>query len=332
MTGFRTGDNGFVTLFVNARVDATAFYPIQLMNFLWEGNRNYIGEEYQIDNISYDMSAYHEIGIGYGRDINILGRKTSIGMRAKYLTGLIHSSLEDNINMSILTNEDYSIDIALNSGKARSAGLNRLEEEDTDYFTFNDNTGFGIDLGIQMELTDRISIGLAANDMGFINWSEDSETALFNGTGFSIKGTSFDNVDELGTIVMDSIDALKIDTVATEFRTSLNTRLFLSGSYRVTEQGFAQMTLSNYFTQGRVRSALGIGYTQNFGHWFTASVTGSVAPQSGADMGLGLMLRGGFFQFYANVDNIFGTLDVLEASSVNVKFGINFLFGRPSTD
>ena len=92
------------------------------------------------------------------------------------------------------------------------------------------------------------------------------------------------------------------------------------------------MTLSNYFTQGRVRSALGIGYTQNFGHWFTASVTGSVAPQSGADMGLGLMLRGGFFQFYANVDNIFGTLDVLEASSVNVKFGINFLFGRPSTD
>ncbi|MFT4739211.1 MAG: hypothetical protein ACI92W_003337, partial [Paraglaciecola sp.] len=36
--------------------------------------------------------------------------------------------------------------------------------------------------------------------------------------------------------------------------------------------------------------------------------------------------------FYANVDNIFGTLDVLEASSVNVKFGINFLFGRPSAD
>ncbi|MFY0608639.1 MAG: conjugal transfer protein TraF [Cyclobacteriaceae bacterium] len=330
MAGFRTGQNGFVTLFVNERLDATLFYPIKLVNFLWEGNKNFIGEEYEINDLSYDMTYYREVGLGYGRDFEILGKKTSIGVRAKYLIGVFHASIEDELNMSVYTSEDdYSIEVALKSGTARSAGYNALvDESDFGYAAYNGNTGFGFDLGVQMELTDRLSVGLAANDMGFINWSDDSETASFTGTSFTIEGASFDEIDALADAVMDSIDALEIDTVANSFRTSLNTRLFLSGSYRVTEQGYAQATISNYFTQGKMRSAFGVGYMQNLGNWLTASVTGSIAPQSGADMGVGLMLRGGFFQLYTNVDNLFGTLNIPQASGLNFKFGINFLFGK----
>jgi len=329
MTGFRTGDNGFVTLFVNDKLDATVFYPIKLMNFLWEGNRSFVGEEYRVDDLSYDMTYYREIGVGYGRDFTILGKKTSIGLRAKFLIGIVHSSIKDEVNLSIYTDpDDYSLDVNLESGIIRSAGFNALvEEEDIDYAIMNGNNGLGFDLGINMELTDKISVSLAANDMGFINWSEDSETASFNGIGFGIDGFAFDDIDKFSEAVEDSIDALEIDTVAASFRTTLNTRLFLSGTYKVTEQGYAQATISNYFTQGRMRSAFGVGYTQDLGNWLTASVTGSVAPQLGADMGIGLMLRGGFFQLYTNVDNLFGTLNIPEAQGLNVKFGINFLFG-----
>lgn len=328
MFGFRTGENGFVTVFVNERTDATFFYPFQLINFIWEGNGNYVGEEYLVDDISYDFTHYREIGAGYGRSFNILGFNTNLGMRLKYLQGVAHSSIKDNLKMSIHTREDLSVQVAMKQGLSRSAGLNMLEDGDINYLVSNGNTGFAIDLGGQMDLTDRITVGFAANDLGFIKWKEDAETAAFNGASFEINGASFDDMDQLADAVMDSIENLAIDTVAGSFTTSLNSSLFLSGSYRVTEQGYAQATISNYFTQGRMKSAFGVGYLQNLGQWLAASVTCSVASQRGADIGAGLMLRGGGFQTYVSVDHLLNTINAPNASGLNFKFGINFVFGK----
>lgn len=334
MTGFRVGDSGFFTLFVNDKVDGTFFYPIQLVNFLWQGNKNFIGEEVQINDLNYDMTYYHEVGIGFGRDFNIFGKNTSIGLRAKYLIGVFHSSIQDDINMSVYTSaEDYSIQVGLNSGITRSAGMNRLvDEEDYEYAIYNQNTGFGFDLGVQMDLTDRLNVGLAVNDVGFIKWSEDAETASFSGTSFKIEGRAFDEIDQLADAMMDSINALEIDTVAASFTTNLNSKIFLSGSYRLTKQGYAHLTISNYLTQGKMKSAIGVGYQQDLGRWLTASLTGSMMPQAGADIGAGLMLRLGFLQFYTNVDNILGTIDIPRASGFNIKFGLNFVFGKSKLD
>lgn len=330
MIGFRTGENGFVTLFVNERVDATYFYPLKLVNFIWDGNANYLGESYEIDDISYDFTHYREIGVGYGRTINLFGYNVDMGARLKLLTGLFHGSIADNINMSVYTDpDDYSVTVSMQGGVSRLAGIDAIEDENFAYLGFNQNTGFGVDLGAQVELTDRITVGFSAVDLGFISWKEYSETASFNGASFSIEGSSFDDIDQLATAIVDSVESLDIDTVAGSFNTTLNSKLFLNGSYRVTENGYAQATISNYFTQGRMRSAFGIGYTQNLGNWFAASATFSAASQRGLDMGLGLMLRGGFFQTYVAVDHIFGTMDIPEASGFNMKFGINFLFGKP---
>ncbi|MEQ8472305.1 MAG: DUF5723 family protein [Marinoscillum sp.] len=331
MIGFRTGKNGFVTVFVNERTDATFFYPFQLVNFIWQGNRNYVGEEYVIDDISYDFTHYREIGVGYGRSFDIFGFNTNLGVRLKYLQGVAHSSIKDNLEMSILTREeDYSVVVNMNEGLSRSAGLNMLQDGDIPYLINNGNTGFAIDLGGTIDLSDRITVGFAANDLGFIKWQDDAETASFNGTSFEINGGSFDNMDQLADAVMDSIENLQIDTIASTFTTSLNSSLFLSGSYRVTDQGYAQATISNYFTQGRMKSAVGIGYLQNLRKWLAASVTFSLASQRGADIGAGLMLRGGYFQTYLSVDHLLNTINVPEASGLNFKFGINFLFGGAS--
>lgn len=332
MVGFRTGENGFVTIFANERTDATFFYPFQLINFIWEGNRKYLGEEYVINDLSYDFTHYREMGVGYGRSFEIFGLNTNLGVRVKYLQGVLHSSIEDNLEMSIYTDEsDYSVEVAMKSGLARTAGFNKLiDAGDIGYVFSNQNTGFAIDLGGEVDLTDRITVGFAANDLGFISWKDDAETASFSGSSFKINGGSFDNMDQLADAVIDSINALTIDTTAADFTTTLNSTLFLSGSYRVTDNGYAQVTVSNYFTQGKMKSAVGIGYLQNLGKWFAASYTMSVASQRGADMGLGLMLRGGFFQTYVSVDHILNTINLPEASGLNMKFGINFLIGGSS--
>jgi len=327
MVGFRTGDNGFVTVFVNERGEGTAFYPMQLINFIWNGNRNYVGQDYKINDMSYGYTQYREIGVGYGRDFNILGMKTTLGMRVKYLQGLFHSGTSNSINMSIYTAEDYSVQASIKDGAIMNAGLNKLGNGDYSYFIFNQNKGFGVDLGMQMEVTDRLNVSFAANDLGYIHWTEDAEKASFKGTSLNLDGSTFDDLNQLGQAVADSINALKVDTLPTTFNTSLNSKIFLSGSYRLTDNGYAQLTMSNYFTQGRMKSAVGVGYLQNLGKWLAASTTFSLSPQRGVDMGAGLMLRGGAFQTYFNVDNIFNTINIPKATGVNLKFGFNFLFG-----
>lgn len=331
MIGFRTGENGFVTLFVNERIDASFFYPFKLVNFIWNGNAEYVGEDYLIDDISYDFTHYREMGVGYGRSFNIFGFNAHLGARLKLLTGILHSSIKDNLGMSIYTSaDDYSVEVTMQNSIARTAGIDAIEDENFEYFGFNGNTGFGIDLGGQLELNDRITVGFSAVDLGFINWKEYSETANFDGASFRIEGRSFDDMDQLANAITDSIESLSIDTVAGSFTTSLNSKLFLNGSYRLTENGYAHAILSNYFTQGKMKSAFGVGYTQNLGNWLAASATFSAASQQGMDMGLGLMLKGGIFQTYVSVDHIFNTINVPEATGLNLKFGINFLFGRPN--
>ncbi len=330
MVGVRLNEKSYFTLFINERIDATFFYPLRLVDFIWKGNAEYLGEDYLIDDISYDFIHYREIGAGYGRTLNLFGYKFDVGGRLKLLNGTIHGSLKDNLAMSIYTDpDDYSVTVTMQDGFSRSAGMNAAEDGEADYFIFNKNTGFGVDLGAQMELTDKINVGLSLVDLGFINWKEDSETASFNGTSFNISGSSFDNMDQLADAISDSIESLSIDTVAASFTTSLNSRLFLNGSYRVTRNGYATAIMSNYFTQGKMKSAFGIGYTQELGKWLCASGTISAASQYGADLGIGLMLRGGFFQTYVSVDHIFGTMNIPEASGASVKFGVNFLFGSP---
>lgn len=334
MIGFRTGENGFVTFFVNERVDASVFYPFNLVDYIWEGNGEYLGKSYAVDDMSYDFTHYREMGVGYGRSFHFFGFNFDLGMRLKLLNGTLHGSIKDNLGMSIYTNEDdFSMNVSMNNGLSRSAGIDALDEENYSYFYgMNKNLGFGVDLGAQMDLTSRISVGISAVDLGFINWKEYAETASFDGASFEISGKSFDDVDKLADAVVDSIEAMTIDTVAATFTTTLNSKVYLNGSYRLTKNGYATAILSNYFTQGRMKTAFSIGYTQNLGNWLAASATFSAASQYGPDLGLGLMLRGAILQTYVSVDHILSAIDVPNARGVNAKVGVNFLFGNPNKE
>lgn len=332
MVGVRLGDNSHFSLFVNERIDATVFYPVDLFQFIWKGNGAYVGQNYVADDFAYDFTSYREWGVGYARQFSIFGFNTNIGMRLKYLTGLFHSSTEDNISLSILTREtDYSLRATFKDATIRSAGVSMLEDGsdiDPAYFIFNGNGGFGIDLGANLDFNEKLSFGIAINDLGLINWKEYSENINLNGASFSYEGIDLDNMDGVADAFMDSLETIKFDTVATSFKTPLHSKTFLTASYQVTKGGYAQASLSNYFSLGKVKSSFGIGYLQNVGNWFSVSTTASLAPQRGVDLGAGLMLKGGFFQVYAVADNILNTINIPEAKSLNIKFGINFLFGK----
>ncbi|XOV95086.1 MAG: DUF5723 family protein [Bacteroidota bacterium] len=329
MIGFRIGEKSYMSLFVNERIDATMFYPIDLMNFVWRGNAAYVGQNFVADKMGYSMTHYREWGIGYGRSFDILGRETTIGARFKYLNGMLHSSTED-FAISILTDDDYSLTATFNDAQIRQAGITQLEEDDFDasYFIFNGNGGFGFDLGARMQFTEKLGLGASINDLGFINWKENAEVISFTNTTFEYSGINLDNTDSFGEAITDSLDNIKSKTTETTFSTTLNGRTYFTADYLLASNGYAQATLANYFSQGRLKTSVGLGITQPVGKWFMASATTSYVPQQGVDLGLGLMFRLSSFQLYVAADNLFNSLNVPEASAANIKVGLNLLFGR----
>lgn len=332
MLGVRLGEKSHFSLFVNDRIDATIFYPLDLFQFIWEGNGAYVGEKYVADDFAYKFTAYREWGVGYARQFEIAGFNTNIGVRLKYLTGLFHSSTEDNIGISILTDEtNYTLSATFHDATIRSAGISMLDEKEIDpmYAIHNGNTGFGVDLGANLQFSDKLSFGLAINDLGVINWKDYAEKIHLDGASFQYEGLNLDDMDNLADAFMDSLETIEFDTVVTSFKTTLNSKSYLTASYNVWKGGFAQASIGNYFTHGRMKSSFGIGFLQNAGNWLSITTTASIIPQHGLDVGGGLMLKGGFLQVYAVADGILNTINLPETKSLNIKFGINFLFGKP---
>lgn len=331
MVGFRVGSKNHFSLFVNERIDATIFYPIDLMNFLWQGNASFIGQNFVADDASFSATAFREWGIGYGRQFDILGRETTIGVRLKYLNGMFHASTE-NLGVSILTDEtDYSLSATFNDAQIRTAGFTQFDDEgdfSETYFINNDNGGFGVDLGARMQFSDKLGLGVAVNDLGFINWQDDAELISFTGTSFEYAGIDLDDTESFGEAIADSLENIDTESAEGTFRTNLNARTYFSADYQLVKGGFAQATLANFISQGKIKTSFGLGYNQNVGRWFMASAITSYVPQRGIDLGLGLMFRLSSFQLYVAADNLTNSLNVPEANSANFKVGLNFLFGR----
>ncbi len=331
MIGFRVGEKNHFSLFVNERIDATVFYPIDLMNFVWQGNAAYIGQNFVADKMGYSSTHFREWGIGYGRQFEVLGRETSVGVRLKYLNGMLHSSTE-NFGVSIFTDEaDYSLTASFNDALIRNAGLSYLEDNSEDfasYFIHNSNSGFAADFGARMQFTDKLGLGAAVNDLGFINWKEQAEYVSFSGTSFHYTGVDLDDTESFGEAITDSLESIKTETTEASFTTNLNARTYFSADYQLSKGSYAQATVANYLSQGRIKTSAGLGITQHVGKWFMVSATTSYVPQQGVDLGLGMMFRLSSFQLYFAADNLVNSMNVPEASAANIKVGLNLLFGR----
>ncbi len=332
MLGFRIGEKSHFSLFMNDKFDATFFYPIKLMNFVWQGNAAYVGQNFVADDMKFSTTYYREMGIGYAREFSIIGKPISIGARFKYLNGMLHSS-SDDLALSIYTDEsDYSLSATFNDAQIKSAAVSQLSDEnseiDASYFIFNNNAGFGMDLGARMQFTEKLGLGASVNDLGFIKWKENSEIINLSGSTFNYSGIDLDNTDNFGEALSDSLDNIQSENIDASFSTNLNARTYFTADYQLTNKGYAQATVANFITQGSIKTSMGLGYTQHVGRWFTASATTSYVPQQGVDLGLGMVFRLSSFQLYFSADNILNTINIPEASAANFKVGLNLLFGK----
>lgn len=332
--GIRLGDKNTITLFANERMTAGMLYPRDLLDYAWRGNGDILGETFTEKNLKTSVNAFREIGLGYSRKFRVLGdRSLIVGVRVKTLQGNIHVNSSDNLSVDILTNTDrFDLNINVNDPVIRTAGLEALNDDEIDagsYFGSNSNKGFGFDFGADIELTDKINITLAVNDIGSIRWKEALKNYRALNTSINYEGIDLKDLDDVTQVIEDTLSNKFQDTTnINPFSTSLNTRTFLGGSYRIRPNSTISASISNVFILDKPNTSIGVGFTQQLGKILTASATLSKKPGQTVTFGGGFAVRLGFFQMYTTVGNILGYSDVRNLQNVDFRFGINFVFGR----
>lgn len=327
--GFHVGQVGAIQLFANERVKTSFYYPKHAMEYLLHGNGEFIGQEVRENNIRGGGTYYREFGIGYSHQLTVLGdKKLRVGLRTKFIQGFLQANVDKDAYVSFLTNPDtYSVTVSTNRPVFNTAGFDAIEEGS--YLSGNPNKGFGIDIGADMEINDKISVALAINDIGSINWKEDVKNYELIESEATFGGLDLRDLDNAGDVLADTVEQL-FDYVETEnsFKSKLNTRIFASGSYKVTANGTVTGTIMTRNDLGKLSFTYGAGYTHKFGKILTMSGTVSKKPSQGFAVGGGFAARLGFMQLYTSVDNIIGFTDIRKMQNINMRFGINFLFGR----
>lgn len=330
--GFRSG-NTAVTFFANERIGARIFLPKDLIRLAVEGNAPLVGSQVNLSKITADVKYYREIGIGFWK--HFPKKKASIGLRAKYIIGIVDGSTDKNFDGRFTTKED-NFGLAFNVSEAivNTSGLGILEngtdQEIQSHIINNSNVGFGIDIGANWKINEYLSAALAINDLGFINWKVDPKNYSLKDTTFNYNGLDFgEDIDDFQQTLEDSlVNRFENTETTNSYKTSLNTRTYASLIYDMTPRDKVIATIANHSVQGRLRMIYGLGYTRKVGRSFNFSANVVKLPQQSVNLGLGAAVNLGSLQIYMASDHILGLGDVTKLTGLDLRFGMNFIFGR----
>ena len=331
--GFKVGKN-FISFNISPKTDINLGYNKSVFDFILNGNASYIGKSISLDGFSLDASAYIETGLGYTREIN---DKLSAGGRLKLLSGL--GNVKGDFNgVSLFTDsDDYSLTATSNfsiNAYGTFFGDDEIAEAmgNPSYFNPN-NLGIGIDLGASYQFSEKLNFFGNIVDLGYLKWSEYGETLYNDGVPFKFEGLPVDELigsDNNSDLVGDLMDTLNstfnLKRSQLSYTTALKTKLFAGASYDlnnfITFQGMLHGRVYNKRVYPMYMFAGGI----NLKKWLTAKLTYNGTNKTYDNIGAGLVLNAGAFQFYAMVDNIYGLSQIDYTRNLAGSFGFNIVF------
>ncbi len=178
----------------------------ELTDAFARGNGAYLGKTIHSRNMIVEANLWGEVNFGFST--SLLNGKLRLGTRLKYLTGMANLQSKKN-SLSLKTSEEggqiklaYQDEIYLNAPVQINDSQGHLDfdnmsfdTKDSKVFKPFDNYGFGIDLGADYRLNDRLNLGLAVTNLSFIKWAEknttivsvnipDDEPIVFEGVSF----------------------------------------------------------------------------------------------------------------------------------------------------
>ncbi|MEM6395385.1 MAG: DUF5723 family protein [Bacteroidota bacterium] len=320
------------------RYDGAVNYPKTLVQVIWEGNAQFIGETVDI-RPDLRIGGYHELAFSAAYK---LGDKLSIGGRVKLLSGINQLSSADGGRLRLRTDEvafalELDQDYTLNSaGALRYEDIRDfdLETEFARFTTenlFSSNTGLAFDLGAQLDLGN-IRIQAAAQDLGgTINWEDDVTNYRLTGvedfTGLDILENLLNDTASLSGIVDSLADQFEPTETNNGFSTTVGSRYMLAGELDVNDQltiGGLVYLLDGFTEDTETAAAV----SAQFRLTDFVTVGGIYGYRAGefTNLGLNATLALGPARLLLATDNVFTAFRPLNANQANVRIGLSLSF------
>lgn len=203
--GFRTDPGGFGSIEANIRSNTYANLPKSMFEFLKLGSKDGTNL-FNVKNIDLQSDFAFEFAFGYSHKI---GRRVSVGGRAKLLLGLARAAMN-------VSNMDLILD---NSGGTSTLGVTALGSmslcsplislgtkvvEGEDIYDLSKIGmgkfglgGFGVafDLGVTVEPIDDLVLSAAVTDLGFINWKKSTNAIMDYSEVYELSTEELSNAD-----------------------------------------------------------------------------------------------------------------------------------------
>lgn len=305
--------------------------PGDLLRLPVTGNADFSQNNGLLDfsGLSVDFSHHVEYGLGWRK---MIGEKTALGARAKFLFGresmkTVRSDVKWQTDPETF---EYTFTGGLDINTSGVAyiidsldGNGFLENGEVAQYLFQfRNGGFGVDLGVDHQLTEKLSLSASVIDFGFINWNNGNRNYKTSGEEFVFSGIEITEAiigseenfgDSLSASVDDAVqslaDSYEFNEDTEKYRTPLNTRIYLGAEYDVLDHdnmdGTAGLLFHSAFYRGEWTPTVSLSYRHEFGSWLTTQVAYSVMKEDAKNIGFGLSLQGGPTQFYFSLDNLF---------------------------
>jgi hypothetical protein len=331
----------FFTVGIGEKVNTQFSFPKDFFGLLLIGNAgSNLGKELNF-NFKYDLMAYNDINVSWSRAFR--KDKWRLGAKVSYLNGIVNMNTERS-DLFFKTNaEDFHFtmrsDLKFNTSSIVDTINEDFSADGLDFNSFKSrNHGMGLSFGATYQILPKIVLSASILDLGRITWKDNVQNYETKNPlqavefyGLDINDYFNDSADFNSSIqsMLDTIkDKFELVETHNSYSTNLPTKFYIGGNIWVTKRhNFGVLFFGNYY-QKKLNPAFTLSYNGKLTRVLGLSVSYSMINRSFVNGGVGLTLNGSAFQYYVVADNVLGMIKFRNASTIDIRTGINFTFRR----
>jgi hypothetical protein len=305
---------------VTGKIDAKLLYTKDMVNFLWNGNAQYIGQSIEIGP-GINVQLYKEYGLRVGRHFE----KFDVGARIKLLSGI--ANLYSARNSMVLSTGQTNYESTLSTDyEIREAGLEQVGLADFDPVNTEYNPGYSFDLGGVYRFNEKWEITASVIDLGRIKWNTDVTTHKSNGV-VKFSGIDINDFISDGEVnfekYQDSIGALYFtSTEGGSYINNLVPKTYLSGSFYPNKKtSFGALFQAEYFRG--FQPGIGLYAGRDLSNFLQLGLSYAYKNRRFDNVGFNVNLGTPAFRFYVITDNLFNFLRMGYGKNVTFRYGLN---------
>ena len=259
-----------------------------------------------------------KMAAGFYRDIELIDSTTEPDSVEKKLNELegIKNTGTDYLNTILEIHVDLNLD-------------------DFEPSLFGNNRGVALDFGASIDFNERLNIQTSVLNIGKIKWEENVNNYWSDGTT-TFAGLDFQPLFEDGDyspedIIDTLVSTFEFTTSQNGFNTVLPSSFYMSTTYKVKPKLSVGVLLLLQGGQSDLTTAIAMNVKKDFGNIFSIGAQYAYIKGSENNIGLSTALRLGPVQLFFSSDNVIPLINPMKGQNVNMRVGMNLLFGKIKT-